>query len=131
MFVIDKTCRGRVRVGANIRAGVGGGSGSRCGAIIGFPSHIKGGRSGQVCGGGCGRLCGIGSDVDSRVTTHTMGDRDVTGTGLSLVLHAHGERLGGSLVVLFVFIDVREVISSYYLCVPLVSRSHIREGIRC
>ena len=150
------------RVRVNIHTRAGGGSGSRRGTVSGVPSHIKGERSGQVCGGGCGRLCrcrfasrgrgrhreagnrvtsgssasagvcitecvvsidnrggDIGSHVDSYIITHIMGDRGVIGRWVSLVIYAHVQRLGGNLVLLFVFIDVREMIPYHYLRVPL------------
>ena len=68
--------------------------------------------------------------VGIRIVTHTTDDRHTTGAGLSFVIHTHTPRLGGSLVLLFVFIDVREMIPYHRLRMPLVSWRRVREGIR-
>ena len=58
--------------------------------------------------------------VDSHITTHIMGDCDVTGTGVSLVIYIHVRGLGGNFALRFVFIDIREVLSYHHLRVSLV-----------
>ena len=100
-------------------------------------SHVSGPSApGGVYGTECAiRIGNRGGDIGSHagicVTTYTMGDRHVIGTGWSLVIRTHVQRPGGSLVLLLVFIDVRETIPYHRLRMPLVSRSRFREGTRC
>ena len=51
----------------------------------------------------------ISSRADSHIIIHMMGDRDVSGTGVSLVMNICVRGLGGSLVLLIVFVDIREM----------------------
>jgi len=48
----------------------------------------------------------IGSHVGIRIATHTTDNRRATGGEVSLAIHTHVQKPGGSLVLLFVFIDV-------------------------
>ena len=93
--------------------------------------RVPGGFRSTECVIGIGHKVGdIGSYVGIRIVTRTTGDRRATGEGLSLIAHALVQRLGGSVVPLFVFIDVREMIPYRRLRMPLVSRSRVRKGIR-
>ena len=61
----------------------------------------------------------VGSHLGNCIIARTMDDRGVIGTGLSTVIYAHVQGLGGSLVLLlFVFVDVREMVPYHCLRVP-------------
>ena len=85
--------------------------------------------------GGGGRLARDGDasgHAGIRVTSRIMGNRHAIGTGWSLIIRTHVQKPGDSVVLsLFIFVDVRKVIPHHRLRMPLVSRSRIREGIRC
>ena len=72
----------------------------------------------------------IGSYADVRVVTRTPGDRRVTDERSGLVVHICVRRPGDMFVLLFIFVDVREVVPYRCLRMSLAGRSSVRKSIR-